>query len=83
MLQLHPILPQHDRNINEIEQLSSEWTNQIVQASLSAILITNKRIIPHIKPNNIEKPTSLTHCPATINTKFWPFIRKTRNIKFT
>ena len=43
MLQHHPILPQHDRNINEIEQLSSEWTNQIVQASLSAIPITYKQ----------------------------------------
>ena len=52
MLQHHPILPQHDRNSNEIEQISSEWTNQIVQASLSAIPTTNKRIIPHMKPNN-------------------------------
>ena len=51
-LEIRPILPQQDRNTNEIEQISSEWTNQIVQASLSAIPITSKRIVPHIKPNN-------------------------------
>ena len=61
MLLHHPIYPQHDRNSNEIEQLPSEWTNQIVQASLSAIPITNKRIIPHIKPNNRLKNLQAQH----------------------
>ena len=61
MLQHHPILPQQDRNSNEIEQLSSEWTNQIVQASLSAIPTTNKGIIPHIKPNNRLKYLQAQH----------------------
>ena len=42
MLELHPIITQHDINTNEIEQLSSQLTIQIAQASLSAIPITNK-----------------------------------------
>ena len=61
MLELHPILPQHDRNIDEIEQLSSEWTNQIAQASLSVIPIINKRIIPHIMSNNRLKNLQTQH----------------------
>ena len=61
ILEIHPILPQQGRNTNEIEQISSEWTNQVAQASLSAIPITSKRIVPHIKPNNRLKYLQAQH----------------------
>ena len=61
MLELNPDLEQKDRNIREIDILSSEWTQQIVEASTASIPITNKRTIPHIKRNNRLKRLQRQH----------------------
>ena len=41
--------------------LSSEWTQQIVEASTVSIPVTNKRTIPHIKQNNSLKRFQRQH----------------------
>ena len=61
MLELNPDLEQKDRNIREIDILSSEWTQQIVEASTASIPIINKRTIPHIKQNNRLKRLQRQH----------------------
>ena len=61
MLEIIPEYDQRNRNINEINDLASEWTQQLVQASIASIPITNKRIMPHIKQNNRLKNLQRQH----------------------
>ena len=44
-----------------IKILASEWTQHLVQASITSIPITTKRIIHHIKQNNSLKNLQRQH----------------------
>ena len=61
MLEIIPEYDLRNRNINEINDLASEWTQQLVQASIASIPITTKIIIPHIKQNNRLKNLQRQH----------------------
>ena len=61
MLEIIPEYDLRNRNINDINDLASEWTQQLVQASIASIPITTKRIIPHIKQNNRLKNLQRQH----------------------
>ena len=61
MLEIIPEYDLRNRNINEIKDLASEWTQQLVQASIVSIPVTTKRVIPHIKQNNRLKTLQRQH----------------------